>query len=153
MPLHKKTPSGRFVWVGKVAHTSFVRDSWNDWGSVCCVCRQNNDFSVHLRLVQLFKITCHSAPFQPNGSLPPWKCVVACGTRKHTHAVVLSPGRAKTMASLCFSARTRAALRLREQLAAPSNIHERDGKTMKDNVDPGIQRERWRGRGGERQGV
>lgn len=36
--------------------------------------------------------------------------------------------------------RTRAALRLREQLAAPSNIHERDGKTVKDSVDPGMQK-------------
>lgn len=54
--------------------------------------------------------------------------------------VFQSPLRAKTMWGLCFCARTRAALRLREQLAAPSNIHERDGKTMKDSVDPGIQK-------------
>lgn len=54
--------------------------------------------------------------------------------------VFQSPLRAKTMRGLCIWAGTRAALRLREQLAAPSNIHERDGKTMKDSVDPGIQK-------------
>lgn len=58
--------------------------------------------------------------------------------------VFQSPLRAKTMRGLCLWARTRAALRLREQLAAPSNIHERDGKTVKDSVGPGIQKERRR---------
>lgn len=57
-----------------------------------------------------------------------------------------SPLRAKTMQGLCLWARTCAALRLREQLAAPSNIHERDGKTVKDSVDPGIQKVRQRRR-------
>lgn len=52
---------------------------------------------------------------------------------------VSSLPRTKTMPGLCLWAGTRAALTLREQLAAPSNIHERDGKTVKDSIDPGIQ--------------
>lgn len=64
---------------------------------------------------------------------------------KLTHAAVVfqSPLRAKTMWGLCLWAGTRAALRLREQLAAPSNIHERDEETVKDSMDLGIQKARW----------
>lgn len=37
--------------------------------------------------------------------------------------------------------RTRAALTSTAQLAPPSNIHERGGKSVKDSVDSGIQNE------------
>lgn len=63
--------------------------------------------------------------------LPPYRDVLLL--------FVSSLPRTKTMPGLCLWAGTRAARTLREQLAAPSNIHERDGKTVKDSVDPGIQ--------------
>lgn len=46
----------------------------------------------------------------------------------------------------CASARTRAALGLAEQLAAPSNFHERDGETPKGSVDTGMQEAKRRRR-------
>lgn len=78
----------------------------------------------------------------------PIKSALFLPSYKHMCAavVVRSPLRAKIMLGLCLRARTRAALTLREQLAAPSNIHERDGKTVKDSIDPGIQNERQRRR-------
>lgn len=134
-----KTQSGRFVWEGKLPTLHLWKILKMTEPLLPLDTKQWLSYTSKIALS--LHASCCSALTKPLSQ----KGFFFLPSCKHTHAAVVfqSPLRAKTMWGLCLWARTRAALRLREQLAAPSNIHERDEETVKDSMDLGIQKARW----------
>lgn len=132
--LSTKTQSGWFVWEG-ILPTRYVRKmvEMTEAPLFCYTWMQNNGFSIHLKYPR--ECMPHNIPAQQYHHL--WSGGVF-------FVLLLFFSSLNTHVVLCLWGRTRAALRLGEQLAALSNINERDGKTVQSRGFKNVRQRRRR---------